>query len=217
MNTLFEQIKENPLFYGIEADGFASMLPCINGQVRTYSKDQIVQLAGEPIRTVGLVISGAVRILREDSEGRQNLMTEVGSGDLFGEVFALAGIDISPVTVQAAEDCRMLHMDVRRMIASCPVSCTVHHRLIQNLLALLARKNRLLNQKIEILSKRTIRERLLLFLDLYGQGRRAFTLPYSREELAAYLCVDRSALSAEFSKLVQEGVLRCDRRRVELL
>lgn len=169
------------------------------------------------METIGLVVSGCVQVVREDIDGRQNLMAELPEGELFGEVFACAGILQSPVTVLAAKPSEVLHMNYRRIITSCPTACTFHSRLIENMLALMAQKNLLLNKKIEILSQRTTRARLLLFFDLHRHGARCFTIPFSREELAAYLCVDRSAMSAELSRMQKEGLIRYNRCRFEIM
>lgn len=217
MISLYETIKTNPLFQGIGLTDFESMLACLNGQVRTYPKGSFILLPGDPVSTVGLVVSGCVHVLREDYEGRQNLMASLTSPELFAEVFACAGITHSPVTVTAAEDSEILHIDYRRIITTCSSSCSFHSRLIENMLGLLAEKNLLLNRKMELLSKRTTRERLLLYFEQCGMGKPRFTLPFNRQELADYLCVERSALCAELSRMQRDGLIRYQKNRIERL
>lgn len=217
MKAIFEQIKTNPLFQGIGIVDFEAMLHCLDGRVQRYPKGHVIQLAGNPVDTVGLVVNGSVQVVREDPDGKQNLMTELREGDVFGEVFACAGISHSPVTVLAVEDSDILHIQYRRVFSACTSACGFHQRLIENMLALIARKNLMLNQKIEILSKRTTRERLLLYLDACRKGARRFTIPFNREELAAYLCVERSAMSAELSRMQHAGLIRYRRNEVEWL
>ncbi len=217
MKEIFGKIKANPLFEGIGITDFEAMLRCVEGSVQSYQKGTIILLTGNPVETVGLVLGGAVQVVREDREGRQNLLTELREGELFGEVFACAGISHSPVTVLAVENCEILHINYRRVISTCSSACVFHQRLIENMLTLLARKNLMLNQKNEILSKRSTRERLLLYFDFCRQGAKHFTIPYNREELAAYLCVERSAMSAELSRMQREGLIQYKRNEVSLL
>lgn len=217
MQIVFEKIRSNPLFKGIGVDDFEAMLRCIEGCVQKYEKGAVIQLAGNPVKTVGLVVSGTVQVLREEVGGKQNLMTELKEGELFGEVFACVEVSHSPVTVLASEPAEVLHLNYRKVITSCSSACIFHQRLVENMLMLIAKKNLLLYQKNEILSKRTTRERLLLFFDSQRQGARRFTVQFSREELAAYLCVERSAMSAELSKMQREGLIRYERNRFEIL
>lgn len=216
MKQAFEKVKQNPLFQGIGVSDFETMLACMEARLQHYQKGTIIQLSGNPVESIGLVLSGVVQVVREDLEGKQNLLTELREGDMFGEVFACAGITHSPVTVVAEETSEVLHINYRKIITTCTSACAFHHQLVANMLTLLAQKNLMLNRKIEVLSRRTIRERLLLYFDLYRQGAKRFTIPLSREELAAYLCVDRSAMSAELSKMQREGLLRYERNTFEM-
>lgn len=217
MKKVFEKIKTNPLFIGIGVDDFEAMLGCVEGRVQGYGKGAVIQLAGNPVNTVGLVVSGMVQVVREDGDGKQNLMAELHEGELFGEVFACAGVSHSPVTVLASENCEVLHLNYRKVITACSSACSFHQRLIENMLTLVAKKNLLLSQKIDILSKRTTQERLLLFFDYHRQGAHKFTVPFSREEMAAYLCVERSAMSAELSKMQRDGLIRYARDSFEII
>lgn len=217
MKTIFESVKDNLLFQGIAFHDFETMLRCMESRVRNYEKEDTILLAGDSVESVGILVCGAAHILKEDREGRQSILTELGPGDLFGETFACSGIAHSPVSVVAQGKCAVLFINYKKIITACSSACAFHSKLIENMLFLLAKKNLLLNQKIEILSKRSIRERLLLCFDLHRNGKKQFTLPYNREALAAYLCVDRSALSAEISKMRQEGLLRCHKNEFELL
>lgn len=207
MKKIFEGIKNNPLFKGISVADFEAMISCVQGKLQVYQKGEIIQLVGNPVEMIGLVVSGGVQVVRDDIEGKQNLMADLREGSLFGEVFACAGILNSPVTVISVEKSEILHINYSKIITICSSACSFHSKLIENMLELIAHKNLLLNQKIEILSKRTIRERLLCYFDLYHNGARKFTISLSREKLASYICVDRSAMSAELSKMQREGLI----------
>ena len=126
---------------------------------------------------------------------------------------------LSEVDVVAAEDTEILLLQAQRIIHSCGQACHFHNQMIHNLLQVVARKNLLSNQKIEVMSKRTTREKLMAYLLLEAKraGGSSFSIPYDRQELADYLEVDRSGLSAEISKLRRENVLLCRKNEFTLL
>ena len=217
MRKIFESIKNNPLFQGIAFSDFESMLSCLSARTAAYKKDDVILLSGDTVSSVGFIISGGVKIIKEDMRGNITILTELSVAEVFGEVFACAGVDHSPVTVQASEDAEILFVDYRKVITSCSAACPFHAKLIENMLKLLAYKNLTLNQKIDILSKRTTREKLLCFFDYQRGAAKKFAIPFNREELAHYLCVDRSAMSNELCKMRDEGFIRFDRNMFEYL
>ena len=111
----------------------------------------------------------------------------------------------SPVSVVAVTDSQVFQVDIQRVLEVCPASCPFHQQLIRNLVTILAGKNVMLGEKLRHLSKRTTREKLLSYLSETAKQKNArhFVIP----ELADYLCVERSAMSAELSKLRRDGVL----------
>ncbi len=217
MKKIFEAAKSSPLFSGIAFSDFERMLNCLSAKTADYMKGDVILLSGDTVNFVGLVLSGSVQVIKEDMDGRITILTELGVSELFGEVFACADIAQSPVTVLAAESTEILRMDYKKIITSCTSACPFHAKLIENMLKLVARKNLMLNQKIEILSKRTTREKLLAYFDMQRGMAKKFTIPYNREELAHYLCVDRSAMSNELCKMRDEGMLRFQKSAFELL
>jgi CRP-like cAMP-binding protein len=216
MKQFFEFPKKNPLFDGIALSDFEKMFDCLSARKKLYQKGEIILLSGNPVNFVGLVLSGSVQIIKDDEDGRSNILAEFGASELFGETFACAGIDHSPVTVIAAENTEILQLDYRKVITTCRSSCSFHIKLIENMMKLIARKNLILNQKIEILSKRTTREKLLCFFNLHRSSSKKCIIPFNREELAQYLCVDRSAMSAELSKMKNEGILNFEKNTFEI-
>jgi len=217
MKNIFDAIKDNPLWGGIGHSDFESMIRCMEAKTRKYSKGEIILMSGDTVNHIGLIISGCVKVIKEDKDGNITILTELAVSDLFGEVFACAGIGHSPVTVQASEDCEILFMNYRKIITSCPSACGFHTRLVENMLKIIAQKNLALSQKIEVLSKRTTREKLLLFFDMQRGAAKKFTIPYNREEMAHYLCVDRSAMSNELCKMRDEGLIRFNKNEFELI
>ena len=217
MRNIYEVAKSNLLFQGISFSDFERILNCMSTKTAGYKKNDVIMLSGETVDFVGLVLSGAVQIIKEDMEGRIAILTELGVSELFGEVFVCAGITQSPVTVLATENTEVLLMNYKKIITTCTTACPFHARLIENMLKLIAFKNLVLSQKNEILSKRTTREKLIAFFDIQRGAAKKFTIPYNREELAYYLCVDRSAMSNELCKMRDEGLIKFQKSAFEIL
>lgn len=198
-----------PLFAGIAQEDLAPMLRCLGGREKAVPKGSPVFLEGEPATHMGVVLTGTVQVVQQDYYGNRNVLSVLQPGDTFGEVFACAGLDSLPVSVLAASDCRVLLLDCRRVMTLCPHTCGFHNRLVQNLLQLISRKNLEFTRKIRIMSQKTTREKLLAYLlsQAKAQGASQFTIPLDRQSLADYLGVERSAMSAEISKLKKAGVL----------
>ncbi len=213
MKNISELLKKMPLFQGIGSKEMDSLVGCLSGRERRYERNEIIFRAGDPPRYLGVVLEGNVRVFREDLLGNRTILGEFGQGDLFGETFALARAEAMPVTVTATQASQIMLIEGWRITGTCPHCCGFHTRLIENMMAILAKKNLMLSETMEVLSKRSTRDKLLNYLS--GQSQRAgsltFTIPFNRQELADYLCVDRSAMSSELSKLQKEGILFCDR------
>ena len=219
MEKSLEILKTCPLFAGVQETDMEAMLACLGAKRLEVQKGGIIFHEGDPALYVGIVLEGAIRVLREDYYGNRSIVAHMEPGEVFGESFACAGIPALPVSVVAEEDCRYLIIDCRRITVSCTNACAFHSRMIYNLLKLVAGKNLLFNQKLEITSKRSTRDKLMAYLMNQAklQGADEFTIPYDRQALADYLEVDRSGLSSEISKLRKEGKLLCDRNRFRLL
>ena len=210
-----------PLFWGIGADERERVLRCLDGAVRRIAAGQSIFRAGEPAVRAGVMLEGAAQIIREEYTGERTILARLVPGELFGESFACARETrlTFPITVLSETEGAVLFLDLRRAAASCSSSCAFHARLIANLLGILADKNRVLNRRLDHLSKRTTREKLLSYLSEQAavQGGGEFCIPYNRQELADYLCVERSAMSAVLGKMRDDGLVRFWKNRFVLL
>ena len=210
---------EIPLFADIQDDDRDALLTCLNAYTRSYRKGELLPLEALQRRDVGIVLSGAVQVARVDYYGNRSILASIGPAGLFGESFACAGVEALPVDVMAAETGAALLIDAQRATRTCSSACQFHSRVIFNLLKLMATKNLMFNQKMEITSRRTTRDKLMAFLLSQAKqaGSDSFTIPFDRQELADYLEVERSGLSAEIGRLRREGVIESSRNRFRLL
>ncbi len=218
-NLLIRTLRNCALFEGVETNDFSAVLGCIQARQQQFKKNEIILREGETAKNIGIVLSGTVRLEQTDYHGNRNILTTVVPSELFGESFAFAGMAQMPITVIATEDCEILLLDCRKLTEVCSNACTFHHQMILNLLKIIATKNIFLNQKAEIMSKRTTREKLMtyLFSETKKHGKSSFTIPFDRQALADYLAVDRSGLSAEISKLREEGLIESNRSHFRIL
>ena len=219
MESISPILQNCPLFDGIRKEDLTGMLGCLGArQIRPRKGDTIFR-EGESTQFVGIVLSGAIYLVREDYYGSRSILAHIGPTQIFGEAYAFSGAESLPVSVVAEEDSHILLLDSRRITTCCSNACEFHNRVIYNLLRLVATSNLMLHQKIRIVSRRTTREKLLAYLVHRAKelGTSSFTVPYDRQALADYLEVDRSGLSAEISKLRREGILDCERSHFRLL
>lgn len=209
----------SPLFDGITATDMKAMMHCISYRIVQFPKGKIIAFEGENLKHIGIVLSGSVDMVKEDLWGNKTMLVRIGKDQLFGETFACGDDDLSVVTFIASENTSVMFMPFSRVMHSCTMSCEFHHRLTENMVRLIANKNRDLIQKIEVVSKRTIREKLLSYLSIQGnlQGTRYFEIPLGRVELAEYLCTDRSALTRELVKMKNEGLIDYDKNCFRIL
>lgn len=217
MEEQLQILQESPLFQEIPAGELPEVLECLQARQQRYQKEEILLYTGDFVSEFGILLEGRIQILREEYDGIRSIVTEIAPGELFAEAFACASKDrdkILPLTVQSMAPSLVLWISARRLAAS----CAYHIRLTQNMLGILAGKNILLNRKIGHLSKRSTREKLLSYFTEQAmlQSGNIFTIPFSQQELADYLCVERSGLSAVLNDLRRAGILQYTRGKFEL-
>ncbi|MCX7714273.1 MAG: Crp/Fnr family transcriptional regulator [Clostridia bacterium] len=219
MKKYLDILKAVNLFEGIEESDLPPLLSCLSSKQSRYEKGQTVFFSGESIKQFGIVLSGQVQIVQDDYYGNRSILAKIDAGNLFGESFACSQIKTLPVNVIATTESEILFIDCCKLAVPCTRACSFHSKLIQNMLNIVSMKNILLTQKIEIISKRTTREKLLAYLSSEAKkaGEARFYIPFNRQELADYLFVERSAMSAELSKLKNDGLINFHKNQFELL
>lgn len=207
--TDFMSETNSSLFAGIAAEDRKAMLGCIGYHIASFRKGEIIAFEQEHIRHVGVVLSGSVDMIKEDIWGNKTMLVRAGKDEVFAETFACGQDNLSVVTFMVSKDAKILFLPFDRVMHNCSMACQFHHQLIENMVHIIANKNRDLMRKVEVVSKRTIREKLLAYLSIQAQVQNAryFEIPLGRVELAEYLCVDRSALTRELAKMKAEGII----------
>jgi len=219
MKNYLDLLKTVKLFQGIEESNMQPLLSCLCAKVIHYEKWQTVFFSGESIGKFGIVLLGQVEVVQDDYYGNRSILAKIDIGNLFGESFACAEIKTLPVSVITTTESELLFIHCHRLAVPCAKACDFHSRLIQNMLRIVSMKNIALTQKNEFTSKRTTREKLMAYLSAEAKkaGGSRFTIPFNRQELADYLSVERSAMSAELSKLRDDCVISFHKNQFELL
>lgn len=218
MKEFLPVLKKSPLFSGIEDAEIEAMTDCLGAEKREYGKDELVYRFGDTVESIGLVLTGKVYIVREDFWGNRNIVGMAGPGQTFAESYACTAAPLG-VAVLAGEKTTVAFFRVRRVLTTCPNACAFHARLVRNLLSVLAEKNLAMNEKLTHVTQRTLREKLLSYLSSESAraGSARFDIPFNRQQLADYLSADRSALSAELSRMREEGVVEFEKNSFRLL
>lgn len=207
-----------PLFDGVHPEKRTAMLTCLGARVRTVRKGEFLVLAQDEVNYIGIVLSGEVHMIHEDRWGDKAVLAVIHSGGLFGETFVCGTILQSIVTFQAVKNTKFLALPFQKVLHICTNACPFHHRLIENMLHLMADKNAQLLTKLEVVSKKTLRKKLLTYFSFQSEraGSPTFTIPMTRTQLADYLCADRTAVARELARMKEDGLIEIDQQRVTL-
>ena len=209
MKEFFQTLHAAALFSGISDDELVSLLSCLGARIDTFPKGSHLLRAGEAVEEVGLVLAGSALIMQEDIWGNRNILSKTGPGQTFADVFACAPGAVLNVSVEAESTMTVMFLHIRRVLSVCPSACSYHSRFIRNLLGELAEKNLRLNEKLTHMGQRTTRAKLMSYFSAEAQRRSVyeFDIPFSRQQLADYLGVERSGRSVELGKMRDEGLL----------
>ena len=209
MEKYFDVLSKCILFKNINKDDLLSVIKCLGGIIKSYSKDDIIISEGDNADILGVILEGSVHITRIDYYGNRDIIAGFKKGEIFGETISIIDNNKMLVNVIADEDTKVLIIKMKKILSPCDKPCYFHKEILLNLLHALAKKNIMFNKKIEIMSKKTTKEKLMCYLSFQAKENNSseFEIPFNRQELADYLGVERSGLSVEINKLKKEGII----------
>ena len=219
MKKYIPVLKRTKLFSGVGEEDISSLLSCLGARKKEYKKGEYILREGEHISDIFILVEGKIHIQKDDYWGNRSILSVISLGEMFGEGYAAPESGALLNDVVAVEDSSVLFFDVKRILTTCSSACRFHNMIVQNMFFAISDKNRKLVQKLGHMSGRTTRAKLISYLseEAKRQGSSAFTVPFNRQQLADYLCVDRSAMSNELCKMRDEGMIRFEKSRFELL
>ena len=219
MKKYIPVLKRTKLFSGVGEEDIASLLSCLGARKKEYKKDEYILREGEHISDIFILVEGKIHIQKDDYWGNRSILSVISVGEMFGEGYAAPESGALLNDVVAVEDSSVIFFDVKRILTTCSSACRFHNMIVQNMFFAISDKNRKLVQKLGHMSGRTTRAKLISYLseEAKRQGSSAFTVPFNRQQLADYLCVDRSAMSNELCKMRDEGMIKFEKSRFELL
>ena len=215
-----QELEKSPLFQDISYEEYRSLLTCFQAVQKSFRSDDLIYDFSSPKNdAVGIVERGCAALIRIDEEGVATVMEELGLGGVFGRTLAFAGSSGDSLQVVCRTPCDVLFIDYPHILKRCENACNHHSVLVQNMLRLMSDKAQALSQRVDVLSRRSIREKLLCYFRQLSEqaGSNTFTLPFSLSTLADYIATDRSAMMRELKRLREEGVIRSDGRQFTLL
>lgn len=209
----------SPLFNGLSPENRSAILSCIGYHISSYKKGQTVVFEQERIIHIGILLSGTVDMVKEDFWGNKTMLMRIHKDDLFGETFVCGDNTLSVVSFIVSKDAQILFIPFNKAMHTCSKACEFHHQLTENMVRIIARKNLDLMRKVEVISRKTLREKILCYLSIQSQQHesRYFEIPLGRVEWAEYLCADRSALTRELAKMKDDGIIDYDGNCFRLL
>lgn len=219
MKTYIPVLKKTQMFAGVGDEEIASMLSCLDARLYRYNKGEYVLRQGGHLSDITVLVEGNLHIQKDDYWGNRSILGHITVGEMFGEAYVAPESGALLNDVVAVEDSAVIFFDVKRIITTCPSACRFHTLVVQNMFFAISEKNRKLVQKLGHMSRRSTRDKLLSYLS--EEARRhnsaSFTIPFNRQQLADFLSVDRSAMSKELCKMRDEGLLKFDKNRFQLL
>ena len=209
-------LRTNPLFRGLEPDRFDRQLQVMKAEKARSEKGEMLQAIGEPIRRFGVVLSGAVQVCVDDIEGNRMIMAEVAPGNSFGESLCFLRTKESPVYIFASEDSDLLWLSTEDLFAG---SDAFYREIQHRFTATLAGKALTMNNRIQVLSRLSLRGKLTAYFTelAAAQGSDVIRLPMNREDTAAYIGANRSALSRELARMKDEGLIDYRKNEIRIL
>ena len=218
MKEILKSTQGYELFAGMSLEEANRMLECLDAHVISRDKGAAIFVEGSHATRFGVVLSGSLVVVKDGLDGKRSIIKRIGEKELVAAAQAFSGAKTMRVRVEADAPSRILILNAERVGSPCCKGCAFHARLVRNVMRIISAKTLELNAKIDILSHRTTEDRLLAYLHSFAEkcGSREFDIPFDRQQLADFLCVERSALSAEISRLVRAGSFDCHKNHFKL-
>lgn len=209
----------NPLFTDITSKDCLKMLSCFHSEEKIFSSGETIYHFSSQKPVIGILLHGNASVLRYEFNGSRTILEKLEPNSVFGEILAFHSEEYEAIHLQCDTNCKVLMIDYDSLMKPCTNACACHTKLIQNVTWLISKKTMSLSQRVEVLSKRSIRDKLYCYFmqESLRQKSHTFQIPFTMSDLADYLSVDRSAMMRELKKMKEDGILSSDKRMIRLL
>ena len=211
-------MTDSPLLEGVSPQECQAMRACLGVYEQYFRPGDIVYDLGGGRNMLGVLTDGAAVIERVDGKGERTILEHLEPGGVFGEMMMFRSAVDNSVVVRCAAPCCVSFLRSEAVLRRCEHACACHSRLVENLFRLVTDKATSLSERVEVLSRRSIREKLLRYFELQAAKNAGgtFFLPFSLSALADYISTDRSAMMRELKKMRQEMLVTVSGRRITL-
>ncbi|MBQ4527157.1 MAG: Crp/Fnr family transcriptional regulator [Clostridia bacterium] len=218
MKKFIPILKRTQMFSGVGENEIESMLSCLDARLCEFSKGEYIIRQGEYLNDIIVLADGNLHIQKDDYWGNRSILGQISAGEMFGEAYVAPNSGTALNDVVATEKSTVIFFDVKRILTTCSSACRFHSMVVQNLFFAISEKNRKLVQKLDHMSKRSTREKLISYLseEAKKQSSSHFTITFNRQQLADFLSVDRSAMSNELCKMRDEGLIEFKKNSFKL-
>ena len=221
MKAAMQNLLSLPLFKGLASDELDTILGKVNALVKHFEKSDYIYLAGDAVESIGIVVAGTVQMIKEDIMGDKSIITTMGSGSIFAENFLGHGNQDEKTNVSyfAASDSEVLMVPFGKVLTDLSNNDPCRNKLLTNMISIMASNNAQLIEKTEILCKKTLRGKIMTYLEQEARrnGSTEFEIPFNRTDMANYLDADRSALTRELARMKDCGLIDFDKRNFKIL
>lgn len=210
----FETVKECTIFKNFSIDEIIEIFSVISFYEKDYKKNDIILAENTKVEYFGIITNGKIALSNFEYFGNRNILNVFEKGDSFAEALVSLEIQI-PHEVISLTDSSIVWIEYKSLSKS-----LYYQKILNNLLNIISTKNLILNKKLQILSKRTTREKILEYLSNQKKALSLdsnFEINLNRNEMADYLALDRSNLSRELGKLKKEGIIDFKKNKFKLL
>ena len=218
MTEYINAIIKTNLFDNIDKKEIPNILENFKSQKKSYDKGNIIIDTGDKVESIYIILNGKIEISKEYDDTRKNIVNILESGEIFAEAIALSTNKISPITAISLNKSELIKINIKNIFDN-NLEKNNKNIFIENLLKIISDKNKFLSIKNDILSQKSLRSKIILYLKYMSnmQKSKKITVPYSRDKLAEFISADRSALSRELNRLAKEKIIELNGSKINIL
>lgn len=219
MDNIIKLLVKSRLFYGVSEENLSTVFYDLQGTIKCYLEGETVLCEDDIADYIGVILHGSLFVTKLFLDGEHSLIQHINPLNMVAADIACTYTKKSPYFIYAKEKTFIFFIPFRIIEMQGKINEEVRLCMMSNILKTIANENIRKSYKIEILSRKSIRERILIYLNIQQKIKKSdtFSIPFNREQLAEYLCVNRSALSHELSLMQKEGILETKRNKITII